>query len=196
MWSMEEMWGNLATFSGHILKGIRHIWRPPYWIYPTRPWKELYMYRKPGRKWRNIVFEFYRIKKNPPFFGEIEIRRRLVSKSSLSGSVYISADKSLRRGDVGWCMLTIGKRMRSSLVVRASDCQCTSCNGPGFDPSSGIWGAAYEAVLNIVSSPYCILWWNWQMIKARSSIGQEIRPQSAFTAFAAQASCNLFCCVI
>ncbi len=42
-------------------------------------------------------------------------------------------------------------RMRSSLVVRASDCQCTSCNGPGFDPSirqhSGIWGAADEAVL-------------------------------------------------
>jgi hypothetical protein len=26
-------------------------------------------------------------------------------------------------------------RLRSSLVVRASDCQCTSCNGPGFDPS-------------------------------------------------------------
>ncbi len=26
-------------------------------------------------------------------------------------------------------------RMRSSLVVRASDRQCTSCNGPGFDPS-------------------------------------------------------------
>jgi hypothetical protein len=22
---------------------------------------------------------------------------------------------------------------RSSLVIRASDCQCTSCNGPGFD---------------------------------------------------------------
>jgi hypothetical protein len=45
-------------------------------------------------------------------------------------------------------------RMRSSLVVRASDCQCTSCNGPGFDPSirrhSGIGGAADEAVLNIV----------------------------------------------
>ena len=44
--------------------------------------------------------------------------------------------------------------MRSSLVVRASDCQCTSCNGPGFDPSicrhSGIWGAADEALLNIV----------------------------------------------
>ncbi len=45
-------------------------------------------------------------------------------------------------------------RMRSSLVVRASDCQCTGCNGPGFDPSirrhSGIWGAADEAVLNNV----------------------------------------------
>ncbi len=44
-------------------------------------------------------------------------------------------------------------RMRSILVVRASDCQCTSCNGPGFDPSirhSGIWGAADEVVLNIV----------------------------------------------
>ncbi len=45
-------------------------------------------------------------------------------------------------------------RMRSNLVVRASDCQCTSCNGPGFDPSirrrSGIWGAADEAVLNTV----------------------------------------------
>jgi hypothetical protein len=37
--------------------------------------------------------------------------------------------------------------MRSSLVVRASDCQCISCNGPGFDPSirrhSGIrWSSA------------------------------------------------------
>ncbi len=45
-------------------------------------------------------------------------------------------------------------RMRSCLVVKASDCQCTSCNGPGFDPSirrhSGFWGAADEAVLNIV----------------------------------------------
>jgi hypothetical protein len=49
-------------------------------------------------------------------------------------------------------------RMRSDLVVRASDCQCTSCNGPGFDPSirrhSGIWGAADEAVLNIVRKKY------------------------------------------
>ncbi len=30
-------------------------------------------------------------------------------------------------------------RMRSSLVVRVSDCQCTSCNGPGFDPSIRQW---------------------------------------------------------
>ncbi len=49
-------------------------------------------------------------------------------------------------------------RMRSSLVVRASDCQCTRCNGPGFDPSirrhSGIWGAADETVLNTVRKKY------------------------------------------
>ncbi len=49
---------------------------------------------------------------------------------------------------------TCTKRMRSSLLVRASDCQCTSYNGPGFDSSirrhSRIWGAADEAVLNIV----------------------------------------------
>ncbi len=67
--------------------------------------------------------------------------------------------------DIGWAMVyTVVDEgsgddkylyeMRSSLVVRASDCQCTSCNGPGFDSSirrhSGIWGAADEAVLNIV----------------------------------------------
>jgi hypothetical protein len=55
-------------------------------------------------------------------------------------------------------------RMRSSLPVRASD--CTSCNGPGFDPSisrhSGICVAADEAVLNkyekkIKKSPQQIL---------------------------------------
>ncbi len=44
--------------------------------------------------------------------------------------------------------------MRSSLVVRASDCQFRSRNSPGFDPSilrhSGIWGAADEAVFNTV----------------------------------------------
>ncbi len=44
--------------------------------------------------------------------------------------------------------------MKSSRVVRASDSQCRSRNCPGFDPSilrhSGIWGAADEAVLNIV----------------------------------------------
>ncbi len=59
-------------------------------------------------------------------------------------------------------------RMRSSLVVRASDCQCTSCNGPGFDPSirqhSGIWGAADEAVLNIVRRRNINISW-WGVIK-------------------------------
>jgi hypothetical protein len=44
--------------------------------------------------------------------------------------------------------------MRSSWEFRASDCQCRSCNSPGFYPSilrhSGIWGAEDEAVLNTV----------------------------------------------
>ncbi len=57
--------------------------------------------------------------------------------------------------------------MRSSPVVRASDCQCTSCNGPGFDPSirrhSGIWGAADEAVLNIVRTKKFFIWC-WETI--------------------------------
>ncbi len=56
-------------------------------------------------------------------------------------------------GGTSFCQSNKGKsqlRMRSSLVVRAFDCQCTSCNGPGFDPSirrhSGIWGAAWSSV--------------------------------------------------
>ncbi len=44
--------------------------------------------------------------------------------------------------------------LRSSQVVRASGCQCQSCNRPRFYPSilrhSEIWGAAEEAVLNHV----------------------------------------------
>ncbi len=44
--------------------------------------------------------------------------------------------------------------MRSSIAVRASDCQCRSRNNPGFDPSilrhSGIWGATDAAELNTV----------------------------------------------
>jgi len=52
----------------------------------------------------------------------------------------------------GWDQAEL--RMRSSRVVRVSDFQCPSCNGPGFDPSirrhSGIRVAADEAVLNIV----------------------------------------------
>ncbi len=44
--------------------------------------------------------------------------------------------------------------VRSSRMVRASDCQCQSRSSPGFYPSilrqSGIWGGADEAVWNIV----------------------------------------------
>jgi hypothetical protein len=54
-----------------------------------------------------------------------------------------------------WYPITTPSRwMISSLVVRASDCQCRSRNSPGFNPSilrhRGIWGAADEAVLNTV----------------------------------------------
>ncbi len=65
-------------------------------------------------------------------------------------SVYGGSEHLLKRKSA----VLLWTEKRSSLVVRASDCQCTSCNGPGFDPSirrhSGIWGAADEAVLNIV----------------------------------------------
>ncbi len=54
----------------------------------------------------------------------------------------------------GWRRRTVYIWMRSCRVVRASDSQCRSRNCPGFDPSilrhSGIWGAADEAVWNIV----------------------------------------------
>ncbi len=78
-------------------------------------------------------------------------------------------------------------RMRSILVVRASDCQCTSCYGPGFDPSirrhSGIWGAADEAVLNIVrtkrkKSPKKILKKkNWQKMweLTKRQLGHKVK---------------------
>ncbi len=64
--------------------------------------------------------------------------------------------------------------MRSSLVVRATDCQCTSCKGPGIDPSirrhSGIWGAADEAVLNIVGNNGKTIFWVQNFRKNRSEI--------------------------
>ncbi len=66
----------------------------------------------------------------------------------MNPNINIELDKkgNLRRIRTSW--------MRSSLVVRASDCQCRSRNSPGFDPSilrhSVIWGAADEAVLNTV----------------------------------------------
>ena len=58
------------------------------------------------------------------------------------------------RGTIQYVYTVQQVNMRSSRVVRASDSQCRSRNCPGFDPSilrhSGIWGAADEAVLNIV----------------------------------------------
>jgi hypothetical protein len=49
------------------------------------------------------------------------------------------------------------------LVKQFFWCQCTSCNGPEFDPSirrhSGIWGAAVEAVLNKVRKTFFWLQW-------------------------------------
>ncbi len=84
--------------------------------------------------------------------------------------------------------------MRSSLVVRASDCQCTSCNGTGFDPSirrhSGIWGAADEAVLNIVrtkqknppkkkkkKNKICNFFVHFCAGQKRKAVGQKASPQ-------------------
>ncbi len=68
--------------------------------------------------------------------------------------------------------------MRSSLVVRASDCQCRSCNSPGLDPSilqhSGIRGAADEAVLNTAhrkNNSFNNLW-----LHTRSSIVTTAKP--------------------
>ncbi len=73
-------------------------------------------------------------------------RQRRTLKLSYSGSVQVSAVIHIMRSSRVW--------MRSSRVVRASDSQCRSRNCPGFYPSilrhSGIWGAADEAVLNIV----------------------------------------------
>jgi hypothetical protein len=54
---------------------------------------------------------------------------------------------------INWIFGTVWE-LGTTLVVRASDCQCRSRNSPGFDPSilrhSGIWGAADETVLNTV----------------------------------------------
>jgi hypothetical protein len=69
----------------------------------------------------------------------------LLIKNSTTGNGWELAD-------CGWDLAEYG--MRSSRVVRASDCQCRSRNSPGFDPCilrhSGFWGAADEAVFNTV----------------------------------------------
>ncbi len=71
-----------------------------------------------------------------------------------SSRVWIRSSRGWMRSSRVW-MRSSRVWMRSSRVVRASDSQCRSRNCPGFDPSilrhSGIWGAADEAVLNIVN---------------------------------------------
>ncbi len=75
----------------------------------------------------------------------------------------LAEKKSKIRTQVRICVITPQIRntascvkcyVRSSQVVRASDCQYRSPNSPGFHPSilrhSGIWGEADEAVLNKV----------------------------------------------
>ncbi len=53
--------------------------------------------------------------------------------------------------------------IRSSRVIRASDCQCRSLNSPGFDPSIlrhiGIWGAADEAEYSTFKKSFPVNFW-------------------------------------
>ncbi len=85
------------------------------------------------------------------FYNYESLQQNLVS-SWKKPNVCSGDKKSGKYSCIFWKRMT--SLMRSSLVVRASDCQCRSRNSPGFDPSilphSGIWGAAYKAVLNTV----------------------------------------------
>jgi hypothetical protein len=67
----------------------------------------------------------------------------LKSFCSFSGFIYMSS--------LLYCLLVVDEMLPSQSVCNS---QCRNRNCPGFDPStlrhSGIWGAADEAVLNIV----------------------------------------------
>jgi hypothetical protein len=82
---------------------------------------------------------------------------------------------SLDGWDLAFTDEIYSRRMRSILVVRASDCQCT--NGPGFDPSirrhSGIWD---EAVLNIVRKKR-------EKIPPKNIWKKSVKPCSSFALF-------------
>jgi hypothetical protein len=73
----------------------------------------------------------------------------IVDRSFIFADFFIRSFSSLY-----FTLLYFHKNILFSQVVRASGCQCQSCNCPLFDPSilqhSGIWGAADEAVLNNV----------------------------------------------
>jgi hypothetical protein len=73
-----------------------------------------------------------------------------------SSRMWMRSSRAWMRFGREWMRMRCSRMwMRSSRVVRASDSQCRSRNCLGFDPSilrhSGIWGAANEAVLNIVN---------------------------------------------
>jgi hypothetical protein len=111
---------------------------------------------------RNGQFRFhdlpYRYNKFfPCFFNKIpKLCLGLASQYLIQGALYLQDNQSLEATSVNcgkWENLLVdilvfavfilfanprlvfNWRMTSSLVVRASDCQCTCCNGPGFDPS-------------------------------------------------------------
>ncbi len=124
-----------------------HIWRDNV----TRFFASGFFHESPSPKPLKITLGSFRI------FSKI---REDIRKSRYNTSINDTSGKFCHR--YNWCCWhlwqicgwDLAQWMRSSLVVRASDCQCTGCNGPGFDPSirrhRGIWGAADEAVLNIV----------------------------------------------
>ncbi len=63
----------------------------------------------------------------------IRIRIRMLVRLCRHKKLYLKFKNILYVGNMR--MRSSLVRMRSSLLVRASDCQCTSCNCPGFDPS-------------------------------------------------------------
>jgi hypothetical protein len=66
-------------------------------------------------------------------FIEIDLVNKLQSIVEKQRDQIRTLDTSL--ADIKSELDEVTATMRSSLVVRAYDCQCTSCNGPGFGPS-------------------------------------------------------------
>jgi hypothetical protein len=66
-------------------------------------------------------------------FIEIDLVNKLQSIVEKQRDQIRTLDTSL--ADIKSELDEVKATMRSSLVVRAYDCQCTSCNDPVFDPS-------------------------------------------------------------